>query len=408
MFKTVKARLLLVLGVWLFGFAHSEEGKAATFLEPRVDIEVFIREGCIRCKAAELFLEDLQRERPALRVLFQDVGKDPTALARLKELAEKKGIRVLGVPAFYLRGELIIGYLDTGTSGSRLKALLDRPSSLIGDTLPEGVCPLEEEGTEPCEQGSMGDAKTIYVPLLGRLNVRELGLPIFTLILGLLDGFNPCAMWMLLFLLSLLVNLGDRLKMFLIGGTFVMVSGLVYFAFMAAWLNIFLFIGLTRMIQIVLGGVATFIGIINIKDFFAFKRGIYFTIPEAAKPGLYAKVRRILQAENLIGSLIAVIVLALLVNIIELLCTAGFPVVYTQILVLQQLPWWKYYSYLALYNVAYMLDDSIMLTLAVVTLGRRKLQEKEGRWLKLVSGVVILGLGIVLIAKPQWLAADLA
>jgi hypothetical protein len=401
--KTVRAGLLLVLG--LLGFVYSEEGRAASPIEPKVDIEVFVREGCTRCKAAELFLADLQRERPALRILFQDVGKDPTALARLKELAKKKAIRVLSVPAFYVRGELIIGYRDTGTSGSRLKALLDSAPLLPGDTMPEeGVCPLEEERVEPCEQKPAEDAKTIYVPILGRLSVRELGLPVFTLVLGLLDGFNPCAMWMLLFLLSLLVNLQDRLKMFLIGGTFVVISGLVYFAFMGAWLNIFLFIGLSRGIQLVLGGMAILIGIIHIKDFFAFKRGISLTIPETAKPGLYAKIRRILQAENLIGALAAVIVLAVLVNMIELLCTAGFPAIYTQILALQQLSWWKYYGYLALYNIAYMLDDSIMLTIALITLGRRKLQEKEGRWLKLVSGTVMLGLGIVLVAKPQWLA----
>jgi threonine/homoserine/homoserine lactone efflux protein len=94
----------------------------------------------------------------------------------------------------------------------------------------------------------------------------------------------------------------------------------------------------------------------------------------------------------------------MLVNTIELLCTAGLPAVYTQILTLRQLPWWAYYGYLALYNVAYMLDDSLMLLVAVATLGRRKLQEKEGRWLKLLSGMVMLGLGIVLVARPDWLA----
>lgn len=193
--------------------------------------------------------------------------------------------------------------------------------------------------------------------------------------------------------------------MLLIGGTFVAVSGLVYFAFMAAWLNVFLFIGFSRVVQVTLGGIAGLVGMINVKDFFAFQKGISLSIPEGAKPGLYARVRRILQADNLAGALAAVIVLAVLVNMIELLCTAGFPAIYTQILTLQQLPWWEYYAYLGLYNLAYMLDDSLMLTVAVVTLGHHKLQEHEGRWLKLVSGVVMLGLAAVLIAKPEWLGA---
>jgi hypothetical protein len=154
---------------------------------------------------------------------------------------------------------------------------------------------------------------------------------------------------------------------------------------------------------VVLGGIAVIVGSINVKDFFAFGRGVSLAIPAAAKPGLYVRVRRILQADNLHGALVGVVGLAVLVNMIELLCTAGFPAVYTQILTLRQLPWWAYYGYLGLYNVAYMLDDSVMLLIAVVTLGRRKLQEKEGRWLKLISGAVMLGLGVVLIAKPGWL-----
>jgi hypothetical protein len=122
------------------------------------------------------------------------------------------------------------------------------------------------------------------------------------------------------------------------------------------------------------------------------------------KPGIYARVRHIVQAEHLLGAVASVIGLAVLVNMVELLCTAGLPAVYTRILTLQRLPWWAYYGYLGLYNLAYMLDDSLMLMLAVVTLGRHKLQETHGRWLKLVSGVVMLILGGALIIHPQWLA----
>jgi hypothetical protein len=114
-------------------------------------------------------------------------------------------------------------------------------------------------------------------------------------------------------------------------------------------------------------------------------------------------VRAVVMAEHPGAALGGVIVLAVLVNVVELLCTAGFPAVYTRILTLRELPVWQYYGYLALYNVAYVLDDGLMLAVAVVTLSRRKLQERAGRWLKLVSGVVMLGLGGVLIARPAWL-----
>ena len=385
---------LLVLGLCLVGTVCPGPVAATEEVQQEADIEVFTREGCPRCAAARLFGDDLQRERPRLRITIRDIGKDQAALARLKGLADRHGPRALGVPAFYLRGELIIGYAGADTTGDRIKALLDKPAVSGANTPPDEAC--TPEVTESCGQGTVEHGsvlETIDTPLFDRLSARELGLPAFTVILGLLDGFNPCAMWVLLFLLSLLVNLQDRVKMLLIAGTFVAVSGLVYFAFMAAWLNVFLLIGLSRVTQVVLGGIAGFDGVINVKDFFALGKGLSLTIPEAAKPGLYARMRNVLQAENLYGVLVGSIMLAVLVNTVELLCTAGFPAVYTQILTLRRLPWWEYYGYLGLYNLAYILDDSLMVTLAVITLGRRKLQEKEGRWLKLISGAVMLGLG---------------
>jgi len=172
---------------------------------------------------------------------------------------------------------------------------------------------------------------------------------------------------------------------------------------MAAWLNMFLLIGLSRAVQITLGGIALLVGTVNVKDFFALHRGISLSIPESAKPGLYARVREILHAKSLAGAMAGIVILAGLVNIIELLCTAGFPALYTQILTLQQLPMWEYYSYLGLYNLAYIFDDSLMVAIAVITLSRRKLQERAGRWLKLASGLVMAGLGIVLLLQPEWL-----
>jgi len=238
---------------------------------------------------------------------------------------------------------------------------------------------------------------------LGSISVSRLGLPLFTVLVGLVDGFNPCAMWVLIFLLSVLVGLNDRLKMALIAGVFVLVSGLAYFAFMAAWLTVFQLIGLVRWAQVVLGLLALIMGGIHIKDFFAFKKGLTLSIPEGAKPGLYDRIRKVVSAPSLGAALAGAIVLAVLVNIIELLCTAGLPALYTQILLYRQYPPWKNYAYLGLYNLAYMADDSLMVVVAVSSLSRRRLQEREGRWLKLLSGLVVVCLGLLLLFRPDWL-----
>lgn len=354
----------------------------ATEPPPSEELQVFVRPGCPYCEAAKRFLPELQRRWPTLRIHIRDIAADRRALADLQNLADRFGLHPIGVPAFYLRGKLIVGFDSAETTGRELAALLDQPAA---PGLTNGLAPA------------------IHLPLLGTVDLRRLGLPLFTIVLGLLDGFNPCAMWVLLFLLSMLINLRDRKKMFLIGGVFVAVSGLVYFAFMAAWLNIFFLIGMTRLTQLLLGAIALLVGSLNVKDYFAFGAGLSVGIPERAKPRIYRQVRQIIRADNLTGALAAVILLALLVNTVELLCTAGIPAIYTRVLTEQALPGWAYYGYLALYNLAYMADDSLMLGVAVVTLSGQKLQERGGRWLKLLSGMVMLALGLVLLLRPEWL-----
>ena len=191
--------------------------------------------------------------------------------------------------------------------------------------------------------------------------------------------------------------------MLIIGGTFVLVGGVLYYAFMAAWLEVFLLIGFSRAIQWVLGGFAIAIGLVNTKDFWALRRGPSLAIPAAARESVYARMRRVITAENLTSAIVGVVLLSAMVNVVELLCTAGLPAVYTQILSAHGLPRWVYYGCLGLYTAAYILDDGLVLAAATVTLRRSRLQERGGRWLKLVSGAVMLALGLVLILKPEWL-----
>lgn len=381
-------------------FSAAPVSRAERSVTPPPDIEVFASPRCPHCHAAALFLERLQLERPALTLLLHNVDDEPEALERLRELSTRFGHQTVGVPTFYLRGELIVGFAGPDTTGERIRNLLEPRAPPVDACLPGQVDPCGTDGRQ-----TRATVERVETTLFGPLDASQLGLPLFTLTLGLLDGLNPCAMWVLLFLLSILVNLRDRARMVMIASTFVLVSGLIYFAFMAAWLNIFLVIGFSRTIQVLLGGIALVVGTFHVKDSVALGAGVSLTIPESAKPGIYARVRRIMQADNTAGALVGVVLLAALVNAVELLCTAGFPAVYTHILAGRELPWWSYYGYLGLYNLAYIVDDAAMVTIAIVTLQHRKLQERAGRWLKLMSGLVMLALGAVLLAKPEWLAS---
>lgn len=342
-------------------------------------IEVFSRPGCPHCAQARHFLDQLTRGRTDLQLVEHDVTREPGALERLRALTAEAGIQAPGVPTFVVGGAVIVGF-DPATTPARISALL---------------APHAPPGARA------SDAVTL--PVVGNVRIDQLGLPVFTILVGLLDGVNPCAMWVLLFLLAMLVNLKSRARMALIAGTFVAVSGLVYFAFMAAWLTVFTLIGISQPVRIALALAALLVGAINLKDSVAFGRGPSLSIPDSAKPGIYRRTRAILHAENLPGAMVGIVVLAFLVNLVELLCTAGLPAVYTAILTSRDLPSWKYYAYLALYIGAYVLDDVIMVTIGVVTLGKQKLQERGGRWLKLLSGLVISALGIMLLIRPAWL-----
>ncbi|MBX9916059.1 MAG: NrdH-redoxin [Nitrosomonas sp.] len=339
-------------------------------------LEVFVRDGCPHCAKAKEFLSTLGSERPWLRIVYYSVDHDPKALNILLSYSQKASVWPPGVPTFQFNGELVVGFDSPDHTGSALAALVDGTRIVSGN---------------------------VETSLFGTLNVTNQGLPLFTLTMGLLDGFNPCAMWVLLFLLSLLVHLQDRKKMALIAGTFVLASGVVYYAFMAAWLNIFLLIGFSTTLRWVLSGLAFAIGGLNIKDFFAWKRGLSLTISDSSKPGLYARMRAVLAADKLLPSIVAVATLAVLVNFIELLCTAGFPAIYTAILAQQDLNLVSYYAYLGLYILGYVADDTLMVAVAVIALSNHKLTEQTGRWLKLISGVVMLGLGCILILQPELL-----
>lgn len=336
-------------------------------------LEVYVRDGCPHCAAAKQFLPKVAEQRPHLKIVYHSLDKEPDARKALILISQQAGIWPPGVPTFVMSGKAISGFADEESSGPKLLAFIDK--AVVSHQVDAGW--------------------------FGEVSLERLGLPLFTLAMGLLDGFNPCAMWVLLFLLSLLVRLQNRRRMALVAGTFVLVSGAVYYAFMAAWLNVFLLMGMSDSVRWTLAGLALLIGTINVKDFFAFKQGVSLSIPDSAKLGLYARMRMLMQTEALAASLISVTLLAVLVNFIELLCTAGLPAIYTAVLSQQGLAMWQYYAYLLLYIAGYIADDSLMVVIAVVTLGSHKLTDQSGRWLKLISGAVMLALAMTMLLKPD-------
>ncbi len=239
--------------------------------------------------------------------------------------------------------------------------------------------------------------------LPGLLNREHSSLLAITTVLALLDSFNPCAFFVLLFLLSLIVNARSRARMLLIGTLFITVSGLSYFVFMSAWLNLFLFTGELQLATLLAGALALVIGALNAKDAFGVNHGPSLVISDQAKPGLYRRMRRLLQAERLSLLVLGTLSLAVVANAYELLCTAGFPMVFSRLLTLRELSAAEYYGWLALYCAIYTVPLLCIVGVFAFTLGRRKLSASEGATLKLLSGLMMVQLGVLLLLRPAWL-----
>lgn len=385
-------------------------------------VHFFWGEGCPHCEKEKAFLAGVAARHPEVALRSYEVRGNPEHARLFSELCAAYGVTVKGVPTTFIGSAApIIGFDRDDTTGRAIEARVVKClAEDCGDPLERlaGAAPaLFEPGadlfppqpdtrcgeTVACSDGEEA-GRTVTLPLLGVVDPQRLALPYLTVAIAGLDGFNPCAFFVLFTLLGLLLHVRSRRRILLVGGIFVLFSGLLYFLFMAAWLNVFLLTGQIAAVTKAAGAIALVIGAVNVKDFFFFKQGVSLTIPDAAKPKLYDRMRRLIRETSLLSVILGTIVLAAAANAYELFCTAGFPMVYTRILTLHQLSRTATYGYLALYNAVYVLPLATIVLLFAWTLGARKLSERQGQVLKLFSGTMMLGLGGVLLLRPEALS----
>ncbi len=395
--------LVAVLGCWGWFPAPSVAAAAKEPPSEGVTIHFFWAVSCPHCAEERPFLAELRKRYPGVVLREHEVWNNRANFELLVALAKSFGDSAVSTPATVVGGRLWFGFSPAIAEEIErtLKACLQQGCrdsiSAEGKVLP-GPSGDQAPGRQARSRRTVPPPLTL--PLVGPVDPRGLSLPGLTVVIGLLDSFNPCAFFVLCFLLSLMIHAKSRRLMLLVGGTFVLFSGVIYFLFMAAWLNLFLLSGQLKAITALAGGGALLIGLLNIKDFFFFKQGVSLSIPQRAKPRLFERMRNLLKARKTAPVLFGTVVLALAANSYELLCTAGFPMVYTRLLTLRKMPSWSYYGYLAFYNVVYVLPLLAIVLIFTVSLGSRKLSEGGGRVLKLVSGQMMVLLGLVLLFDP--------
>lgn len=352
--------------------------------ETAVDLHVFWSLRCPHCLKALPELRQMAAEHPWLHLHDYEITQSPANLQRFQDMALAHGETAQAVPTLFYCGHVEVGWPDAAVQQAELLARL-----------------------EACRRGTAAIPPTVEttlnLPLLGEIRLADLSLPVLTILLAGLDAFNPCAFFVLLFLLSLLTHQHQRSRMLLIGGIFVLCSGVLYFAFMAAWLNVFLVVGNLAWITAAAGALALLIGALNLKDYFAFPHGPSLSISAERQADLFQRGRRLVQSGHLPTMLATTLLLAGVANFYELLCTAGFPMVFTRLLTLREQDVAQHYAYLLLYNLIYILPLLLIVLAFVRTLGSRKLSEREGRLLKLLSGLMMFGLGLLLVIAPEQL-----
>ena len=354
-------------------------------------VQFFFHPTCPHCRKQIIFNQHLKAKYPEVDFIEYDTSR-PENVKILVDLVAKRAPsrEKLAVPMTFIGPYTVMGFDSDETTGVTLEKAL--------------VAYLRDDPTlfQETDQ-AWRDQETVSVPFLGEIRPADYSLPLLAVIIGLVDGFNPCAMWVLVYLISLIVTLQDRRKIWFLVGTFVLASGILYFLFMTAWLNVFLVIGYLRFLTLGVGLIALGAGILNLQEYITTKGELVCKIGDAqSKKQTRGRIERIVNAPLTAISVFSVIALAFIVNSIEFACSAALPAIFTHTLALRHLPAPHYYSYILLYDFFFMLDDMIIFSLAVLALDT-SLGQRYAKHCKLIGGVVLVVLGALMVFMPDML-----
>ncbi|HET60303.1 MAG TPA: hypothetical protein ENN32_08045 [Chloroflexi bacterium] len=417
--RIIKRILLLSLLVVAVALVLTPLPVRAEAEEPEIIIYFFWGEGCPFCEREQLFLEfDLLPRYDNVVVLDFETYNSRANVNLFLQMAETYGFTPQGVPATFVGDQYFVGfsqdigrqienailsYMEAGVypdPGLRLPEA-DRPA-LPAKEAPEPE--LEEEAIATQQVVFDKENPRLEIPLFGTVDLSNWSLLASTVVIAVVDGFNPCSLWVLTMLIALSLHTGSRKKVFIIGFVFLTVTAAVYAVFIAGLFSMMSIIQYIGWIQVVVALVAAVFALINIKDYFWYKEGVSMTIADDKKPGIYKKMRKVVASSDNFWAMIgATVVLALGVSVVEFTCTAGLPVLWTGILNAQGVGIATFVVLLLVYMVIYQLDEMIIFVPAVLTLRSNKFEEKQGRLLKLVGGVLMLSLAIVLLVDPGWM-----
>ena len=423
--KRNKIWILLLLLVLVIFSAETPVVQASS-QDTDINIYFFWGEGCPHCATAHPVLESLAEENPRIGFYEFEVYNNPENVDLFMNFGEAFDMEPRGVPTTFIGERYWVGYseeirveIESYLDNCLASGCPDPGGDIVFGKLPTAVEPTAIDPTEapvPTETGiptpvspvatdevpqNPGDGRTISLPLIGTVDLSSRSLLLSTLLISFVDGFNPCSIWVLSMLLAITLNTRSRKKVLIIGFVFIMVTGFIYAMFIGGLFTVFRIISFVGWIQVVVAVVAFIFAVVNIKDYFWYKEGVSFTISDDKKPGIYKKIRGVLNADDSLWGLIGgTIVLAAGVSLVEFSCTAGFPMLWSNLLAAQDITGLAFIGFLLVYMIVYQLDELGIFLVSVFTLRKSKLEEKHGRILKLLGGTLMLTLAFVMLIDP--------
>lgn len=369
--------------------------------EKDLNIYLFYGDGCPHCAEEEEWFKTYLEKNKNIKIHRYEVWYDKDNQEKYSKVHEILNDKSSGIP-YLIIGESVISGFDKDLTPERIRNAVEYYSNInykdkVGIYL--GVVSESETGQD---ETKYEDTK-VKIPLLGTREAKNVSIGLSAILIGVVDGFNPCAMWILLFLISMLLGMKNKKRMWILGITFLASSALVYFLFLLSWLNLAVFLNKVLYIRVAISFFAVLFGVLQVVNFFFKKDDGCEVVDNKNRKRIIKSIQKIIKEKSFILAILGIILLASSVNIIELLCSLGLPVMFTQILTINEVSKVGQILYSLLYVLFFMIDDVIIFIIAMKTLEIKAISNKYGKYSHLIGGLIMIIIGVLMVYKPEWL-----
>ncbi len=389
---------ILLFGVTFFLFNLKASAKS-------VNVYMFYGKTCPHCEEALDYLNSIKKKYD-LKIYKYEVWNDFENKKIMNDIASFMDVNVRGVPFTIIDNTAIFGYAKGSTEEIYRYHIKEAKKNGFIDEVGIKLGVVSGEINGKSDNKKQGETNyVIRLPFVGEINLKSFSLPVVSILIGIVDGFNPCAMWVLLFLISTLIGMKDKKRLWVLGLTFLITSSLVYMAFMVSWLSFAKMVSGVSVVRTIIAIVAIIGGAINLNSFANSigKDDGCDVVDQKKRKRVFAKIKKFTHEKSFIFAILGVMLLALSVNLIELACSAGLPVIFTSLLAMNDLSTIEYWLYIVIYIFFFMLDDLIIFAVAVKTMQLTGISTKYTKYSHLIGGILMFIIGILLIVKPEWL-----